>query len=94
MPDYTHAFLKRLTCGCAVAVTVEDTDTLHYVRDVRNWQRGKVASTIERVTIEEAREEIGQTFRRAKDKRWKRGHPVGPCVIGEAIVARGRSGDE
>ena len=29
MPDYTHAFLKRLACGCAVAVTVEDTDTLH-----------------------------------------------------------------
>jgi len=86
MPDYTHAFLKRLACGCAVAVTVEDTDTLHYVRDVYNWQRQKIAAGIERVPLEVAREEIGKTFTRCKDKGWKRGHPGGPCVSGEVVV--------
>ena len=78
MPD-SMAFLFRELCGCASAVTVEDIDTLHYVTDLAGWKQRKTG-TIERVTVEVAREELARTFklhpgnRRNRKLAWSRPH--------------------
>lgn len=75
-----RAFLLRARCGCAEAVSVEDDD-YHYVTDVARWKRIPTA-TIERVSIEVAREEIGKTFARMKELGMTKGHRVSDCLRG------------
>ena len=55
------AFSLRERCGCVVAVTVED-EHLHYVDTVAAWRRSAKRCTVERMTVDEAREELGRTF--------------------------------
>ena len=61
MSDTDMAFALRERCGCVVAVTVEDRG-LHYVQTVAAWQRSAKACTIERITVEAAKDELGRTF--------------------------------
>lgn len=68
------AFAKRLPCGCVVAVTIQDEETLHYTKTVAEWKRNP-KNIIERMTVEQARAEFGQTFenhpRIGKRRNWK-----------------------
>lgn len=55
------AFVKRIPCGCVVAVTVQDEDTLHYTQTVAAWKRNP-KNIIERMTVEQAKAELERTF--------------------------------
>lgn len=74
------AFIFRAICGCASAVVVEDNETFHYVETLAGWKRRKTG-TIERVTVDAAREEFGRTFMlhpsgRQGRQTWLRPHAV------------------
>ena len=60
MSDF--AFVRREACGCVSAIVVQDDDTLHYIPTVAAWKRAKTGS-VERLTVEQGREELTQTFR-------------------------------
>jgi len=77
------AFGLRELCGCLVAVTVED-EHLHYVGTVAAWQRAIARgskTTLEHMTIDQARQDLGRTFeaQRLKGKKhWRTAEP-GSC---------------
>ena len=83
MSQHEHAFVRRLACGHVVAVVVEDAE-LHYVGTVAAWKRAR--ATIERVTVEDARRLLGETFEAMKSGRHhrKRGCPPETAAIGTA----------
>jgi hypothetical protein len=56
---------------------------MHYVKTVAGWQRGKLS--VERMTIEQAREELGRTFERHKGRPWR------SCQEPPAMVAPTRA---
>mgnify|MGYP001612050402 FL=1 len=70
-----YAFVRRLLCGCVVGVTIQDDATLHYVDTVARWKRNP-KHTIERLTVEQSRNELTRTFEchpKIKGKRsWKK----------------------
>jgi hypothetical protein len=74
------AFVRREQCGCVVGVCVEDAN-LHYAQTLANWARGGLS--VEKLSIDEAREEWGNTIERIGELRAAGqkvyGHPKGPC---------------
>ncbi len=76
MNEPTLAFVRRQTCGCVVAVVVED-EHFHYAQTLRDWTRR--GSQVEKITIEAAREELGKTFARMDAIGFKGGHPAKSC---------------
>ena len=89
MSEHEHAFVRRWTCGHVVAVVVEDEE-LHYVTTVAAWKR--VGATIERVTVEDARRLLGETFEAMESGRHhrKRGCPPETAAIRTALAGETR----
>ena len=78
------AFGLRESCGCLVAVTVED-EHLHYIETIAAWQRAirsGAKTAIERLSIEQARQEIGRTFeaQRVRGKKHWRTAKANSCM--------------
>lgn len=84
-----HAFVRRAPCECAVAVVVQD-DEDHWVQTVAAWQRAR--ARYERVTVEEARQALGETFDTLKARGIRGAHPKGSCSAKQRATSAGGAG--
>ena len=84
MREEGHAFVRRISCGCVVGVTIQDEDTLHYTATVARWKRNP-KNVVERVTVQQARDELTRTFEHhpkiGGKRSWKR------CLAKDALNA-------
>jgi len=84
------AFVRIEACGCTTAVTVEDPD-FHYTRDVANWKRWPGSTRIERVTVERAREMLGEAISRMRSLGLRKGHPKHSCGWSEPVAGEAKA---
>lgn len=80
MAAHEYAYVRKLACGHVVAVVVEDVvPPFRHAQTLANWNR--TAAAVERVTVEDARRLLGETFEAMQDGRH---HRKRGCLAGGA----------